>query len=48
MSYGRNQVGKSICIVYRAEKQIVTEIFLSHSDLMFAVAKLSKITGFGK
>ena len=48
MSYRRNQVGKSICIVYQSEKQIVTKIYLSHSGFEFAVAKISKKSGFGK
>jgi len=43
-----NRVGKSICIVYRTEKQIVTKIFLSHSGFVFALAKVSKKVGFGK
>ena len=35
-------------MVYRAEKQIVTRIHLSHSGFEFAVAKISKKFGFGK
>ncbi len=48
MSYGTNQVCKSICIVYYTEKQIVTKIILSHSGFVFAVAKVRKISRFGK
>ena len=43
-----NQISKSICIVYRTEKQIVTKDFLSHSGFVFAVAKVNKISGFDK
>jgi len=34
--------------VYHTEKQIVTKIYLSHSGFVFAVAKINKISGFGK
>jgi len=38
-------VSKSICMVYHSEKQIVTKTHPSHSGLVFAVAKISKIIG---
>ena len=48
MCYGGKSASKSIYILYHTEKQIVTKILLPHSGFVLAVAKVNKISGFGK
>ncbi len=48
MCYGGKSASKSIFILYRTEKQMVTKILLLHSGFALAVAKINKIVGFGK